>query len=150
VSGSDPDGLGPVVAEVDEVRLRLRARQLRGSMTLVEASRRAGLNRDELSRLEKGETSQVRFSTLARLVSIYRCSLDELLAVERVPMAEPLYSGALSALAEGALPLIETRRRATRRAPDLIIGDDAADQVVPVARTEPPHRRRRPVGTVHR
>jgi hypothetical protein len=54
------------------------------------------VNRDELSRIERGETVQIRFETLAKLVSGYHCSLEELLEVTTpgsaggAPWAEPL------------------------------------------------------------
>ena len=34
------------------------------------------LNRDELSRIERGETTQIRFETLAKLLAGYRCGLS--------------------------------------------------------------------------
>lgn len=107
----------PVVADVDGVRLDLHARRLRGEMSLVEAAFRTELNRDELRRLEKGETTQVRFSTLAKLLAAYECALDELIEVERVPVAAPLYAGALAALADGVLGGSAPGRRAVRRSP---------------------------------
>ena len=110
--GDGSEEFSPIVADVEGVRLLLHARQLRGRMTLVEASRRAGLNRDELSRLEKGETTQVRFSTIAKLLVAYGCSLADLVVVERVPAAAPLYAGALAALEAGELGCNRHGRRA--------------------------------------
>jgi DNA-binding Xre family transcriptional regulator len=54
----------------------------RGDLTL-EVARRGALNRDELSRLERGDTTQVRFATLAKLLAIYDCSLDDLITIEK-------------------------------------------------------------------
>jgi transcriptional regulator with XRE-family HTH domain len=140
----------PVVADVDGVRLLLHARRLRGRMTLIEASRRAGLNRDELSRLEKGETMQVRFSTIAKLLVVYGCTLDDLVEVERVPAASPLYAAALAALEAGALEDRGPRRRAVRRdaGDDLIAEGEEATSAQ--AADDAPRRRRSAVGTVHR
>lgn len=149
---SEGDGSGelsPIVADVEGVRLLLHARQLRGRMTLVEASRRAGLNRDELSRLEKGETTQVRFSTIAKLLVAYGCSLADLVEVERVPATAPLYAGALAALEAGVLGGNRPGRRAVRRSSDLdVISKDEEATFAPAV--EATSRRRRPaVGTVH-
>ncbi len=67
------------------------------------------------------------FSTLAKPIAVYECSLEDLLEVERVSATGPLYLGALAAFAEGTL------------------------QVKTWTPSEPlyPRRRRSPVGTVH-
>ena len=147
--GDGSEEFSPIVADVEGVRLLLHARQLRGRMTLVEASRRAGLNRDELSRLEKGETTQVRFSTIAKLLAAYGCSLADLVEVERVPATVPLYAGALAALEAGELGGNRHGHRAVRRSSDLdVISEDEEATFAPAA--EATSRRRRPaVGTVH-
>lgn len=147
--GDGSEEFSPIVADVEGVRLLLHARQLRGRMTLIEASRRAGLNRDELSRLEKGETTQVRFSTIAKLLVAYGCSLADLVEVERVPAAAPLYAGALAALEAGELGGNRHGHRAVRRSSDLdVISEDEEATFAPAA--EATSRRRRPaVGTVH-
>ncbi len=139
----------PVVAEVDGVRLRLQLRQLRGSMTLVEVARRGRLNRDELSRLERGDTTQVRFSTLAKLVAMYGCSLDDLIAIERQPEGTPLYGGALAALADGTVPASGPGRRAVLRSVhgDLVPNGDE-NEFAPSDHVRG-GRRRAAVGTVH-
>ena len=147
--GDGSEEFSPIVADVEGVRLLLHARRLRGRMTLVEASRRAGLNRDELSRLEKGETTQVRFSTIAKLLVAYGCSLADLVEVERVPAAAPLYAGALAALEAGVLGGDRPGRRAVRRSSDLdVISEDEEATFAPAVAGA--SRRRRPaVGTVH-
>lgn len=147
--GDGSEEFSPIVADVEGVRLLLHARQLRGRMTLVEASRRAGLNRDELSRLEKGETTQVRFSTIAKLLVAYGCSLADLVEVERVPATVPLYAGALAALEAGELGGNRHGHRAVRRSSDLdVISEDEEATFAPAAGAT--SRRRRPaVGTVH-
>lgn len=147
--GDGSEEFSPIVADVEGLRLLLHARQLRGRMTLVEASRRAGLNRDELSRLEKGETTQVRFSTIAKLLVAYGCSLADLVEVERVPAAAPLYAGALAALEAGVLGGDRPGRRAVRRSSDLdVISEDEEATFAPAVAGA--SRRRRPaVGTVH-
>lgn len=150
---NDVSDVEPVVAEVEGVRLRLHARRLRGALSLVEAARRAGLNRDELSRLEKGETTQVRFATIAKLLAAYGCSsVDDLVEVERVPeqRAVPLYAGVLAALADRALPASGPRRRAVRRSGGLDVIPAAEQGTFAPSSQEPPRRRRLPVGTVSR
>ena len=147
--GDGSEEFSPIVADVEGVRLLLHARQLRGRMTLVEASRRAGLNRDELSRLEKGETTQVRFSTIAKLLVAYGCSLADLVEVERVPATVPLYAGALAALEAGELGGNRHGHRAVRRSSDLdVISEDEEATFAPAAQA-PSRRRRSAVGTVH-
>lgn len=141
----------PVVADVKGVRLLLHARRLRGQTSLVEAAARAGLNRDELARIERGETTQVRFATLAKLLVAYECTLDDLVEVERAPATTPLYAGALAALAAGTLHGSGPQRRAVRRQAeyDLIpVGEEAmfaASDTAEIAQ----RRRRAPIGTVH-
>lgn len=147
--GDGSEEFSPIVADVEGVRLLLHARQLRGRMTLVEASRRAGLNRDELSRLEKGETTQVRFSTIAKLLAAYGCSLADLVEVERVPATAPLYAGALAALEAGVLGGNGPGRRAVRRSSDLdVISEDEEATFAPAAEATS-RRRRSAAGTVH-
>ncbi|HAM02630.1 MAG TPA: hypothetical protein DCQ30_10480 [Acidimicrobiaceae bacterium] len=75
----------PVVATHGDVELRFHARELRGERTLAETARLVGMNRDELARIERGETVQIRFETLAKLVSGLRCELSDL--IEVVPTA---------------------------------------------------------------
>lgn len=143
------DVMEPVVAEFKGVRLRVHARSLRGSMTLVEVARRAGLNRDELSRLEKGETTQVRFSTLAKLIAVYGCSLEDLVEVERPQTETPLYAAALAALADGTLPMAGRQRRAVRRSLSLDAVTEGEEEAFAPSALLPSRRRRSPVGTVH-
>ena len=139
----------PVVAELDGVKLRLHARRLRGSMSLVEVARRANLNRDELSRLERGETSQVRFSTLAKLLVVYDCGLDDLIEVEKSRSTEPLYAGALGAFADGTLGVSRQRRRAARRPAGADHVDDDESAMFVSSESVASSRRRTPVGTIH-
>jgi len=146
---NDDERVEPVVAEVEGVRLRLHARSLRGSMTLVEVARRADVNRDELSRLEKGETTQVRFSTLAKLIAVYGCSLEDLVEVERPQAEVPMYAAALAAIADGTLPATGPQRRTVRRPGSLDVIAEGEEVTFAPSEALPPHRRRSPVGTVH-
>lgn len=145
----DDEVVEPVVAEIEGVRLRLHARSLRGSMTLVEVARRANLNRDELSRLEKGETTQVRFSTLAKLIAVYGCSLEDLVEVERPQAEVPMYAAALAAIAARRLPATGPQRRAVRRPGGLDVIALGEESTFAPSEPSPSRRRRSPVGTFH-
>ena len=140
----------PVVATEHGVRLLLHARSLRGTQTLVEIATRAGINRDELSRFEKGETTQVRFATIAKLLAAYNCSLEDLFEVERAsqPESAPLYAGALAALTAGTLPR-SVSRRAVRRSTELDVVSDVEEQAFARSPVVSAGRRRAPVGTAH-
>lgn len=105
----------PVIADIAGIRLRLHARSIRGSMTLAEAARRANLSQNGLSRLEKGETTQVKFSTLAKLISLYGCALEDLIEVDRHPAEAPMYETALAAIADGTLAASGQQRRTVWR-----------------------------------
>lgn len=144
----------PVVAEADDVRLLLHVRAMRGERSLVEAARLVGMNRDELSRLERGETSQVRFATLAKLIAAYDCDLADLVEVRRRNGAQPLYASALAALGGGTLPAAQPSRRAVRRAADADISTEfEADVWVgtePAESQTPARRKRAAVGVVAR
>lgn len=120
----------PVVAEVDGVRLYWHVRALRGDRSLTEAAKMVRLNRDELSRIERGETTQIRFETLAKLLAGYRCELVDLFHVESTPSdtPQPLYEGALAALRSGVIKGATPTRRAVRRSSSFDAVDDADEQ----------------------
>lgn len=117
----------PVVAAWGDVELRWHAAELRGERSLVQAARELGVNRDELSRIERGETVQIRFETLAKLVSGYRCSLEDLLEVTTPGggTAAP-WGGPLAAVLEGRVRAGLPRRPD----PDTVA---AVDEVAPSA-----------------
>lgn len=93
----------PVVATHGDVELRFHARELRGERTLAETARLVGMNRDELARIERGETVQIRFETLAKLMSGLRCELTDLIEVVPTAAAEERapWMGPLAALRAG-------------------------------------------------
>jgi DNA-binding Xre family transcriptional regulator len=133
----------PVVAEVGGVRLVWHARALRGERSLTEAAKLVRLNRDELSRIEKGETTQIRFETVVKLIAGYQCQLTDLLHVEVEPTdtPKPLYEGALEALRAGAL-LPTSRRRTVRRASSLDVVDEGdARRFASAPEVQSPRRR---------
>ncbi len=69
------------VARDDQSALLLSLRFLRGDRSLEEVAGHAGIRADELSRIERGLTKQIRWETLLRLMRTYECRPDELLAV---------------------------------------------------------------------
>lgn len=150
-AGSADDA--PVIAEVEGLKLRWHARELRGSRSLVEAAALVGLNRDELSRIERGETKQIHFRTIAKLLAGYNCSVSELVDVEWVGeegAALPLYVHAVEALTHGVPPNQPPRRRAVRRSSEADVVEPGDEATFAPSLNEPaPRRRRSPSGTVH-
>ena len=145
----------PVIAEVDDVRLLWHLRELRGSRSLRAAAALVGMNRDELGRIERGETKAIRFRTLAKLRVAYRCSLGDLLEVAMVPAPRPtpLQAGVVAALSAGTLGGDGPRRRSVRRSTDGDVvneGDEALFAASNPADQSPPRRHRAPVGTLNR
>jgi DNA-binding Xre family transcriptional regulator len=144
----------PVIAEVGAVRLLWHARELRGARSLREAAALVGMDRDELGRIERGETKQIHFKTLAKLLAAYRCNLDDLFEVEVVPAPgpTPLYAGAAAALAGGRLPGTAPVRRSVRRSTTLDVvneGDESHLAASTQAAASRPRRRRAPIGTLN-
>jgi DNA-binding Xre family transcriptional regulator len=92
-----------VVAEEGEFTLFVRARELRGARSLKDMAAAIGIRPDELSRIERGVTRQIRFGTLLAMLRAFHCSADELLVVEDKPRTAPLYSGVIQALKDGRL-----------------------------------------------
>ena len=140
------------MADVGGVRLRWHARRLRGERTLAEAARLAGLNRDELSRIERGQTRQIRFETLAKLIVAYHCELSQLLEVETVPAEhpQPLYAPAVQLFADGVLST-PVRRRSVRRDGDADTTAPGDERSFGSSTGQTAGRRRRaPIGTVSR
>jgi DNA-binding Xre family transcriptional regulator len=154
VSSSPLEELGPetppvVAANVGDVQIVLHARQLRGGRSLREAAALVGLNRDELSRIEKGNTLQIRFETIAKLLSGYGCLLEDLIEVKSVPQesAKPLYEQAMSYMVEHGEIGNRPARRAVRRSLELDVQSEE-DRAAYIASTAPagiPGRRRSPL-----
>jgi DNA-binding Xre family transcriptional regulator len=70
------------VARDDQSSLLLSLRSLRGNRFLEEVASQAGIRADELSRIERGLTKQIRWETLLRIMRTYQCSPDEILSVK--------------------------------------------------------------------
>lgn len=138
----------PTIAEGATLRLRSNVRVLRGDLPLAQAARIVGIERNELRRIENGETSQIRFDTIVKLCGAYRCDIGDLFEVEHTSAAttEPVYAGALMALSKGLIG--PAPRRAVRRDASLDVAEpDRAGELV----TETSGRRRgRGVPTINR
>ncbi|MHB1511194.1 MAG: helix-turn-helix domain-containing protein [Acidimicrobiales bacterium] len=152
--GAEP-GADPIVARAVGVRLRFHARSLRGERSVAEAARLVGLNRDELARMERGETTQIRFETIAKLVAGYRCKLSDVIEVEPDPDAgssvpRPLYAGVLAALGAGVLKPESPRRRTVRRtsAGEILAEEDETGFALSSSAISA--HRRSPIGTLYR
>ena len=120
-----------VAANVGGLQVVLHARALRGERSLREAAVLVGLNRDELSRIEKGGTTQIRFETIAKILSGYSCSLEELMEVRKIPQEnkKSLYGHVVSYLAEHGAVGSEPAQRTVRSAPEVNMHEDE-DRVV--------------------
>jgi DNA-binding Xre family transcriptional regulator len=93
--------------------LFVHAGELRGSMPRTKAAKLVGIRADELAKIERGETSQVRWVTLLKLMRAYRCSLSDLVEVRTEPATSvrPAYAKGLAALRSGRLkPGLPARR----------------------------------------
>jgi DNA-binding Xre family transcriptional regulator len=116
----------PVVAAYGGIELHWHARELRGERTLADMAREIGMNRDELARIERGETVQIRFETLAKLMSGFGCGISDLL--EAVPTTHheeyAPWLAPLSALKDG---------RVRHGVPARHDPDDALDEALPPA-----------------
>ena len=94
---------------------------------MSEAADLVGLNKDELRRIEKGETRQIRFETIAKLLSAYNCTLDELLEVEAVDekVKDSIYEQALRFYVTNEDYSAQPLRRAVRRSESFDMQDEA-------------------------
>lgn len=142
------DAAAPVVAHTDDSRLRVHLRELRGGRSLSEAAELIGLRGDELGRIERGETKQIRFSTLLRILTAFDCSPDTLLEVERDDGGRGgRYAVAMDAFLAGSLPAPGTRRGRVRPASD--DEQDMADAIAFVEPIEPRRSTRGGAGTLN-
>ncbi|HUW87423.1 MAG TPA: helix-turn-helix transcriptional regulator [Candidatus Paceibacterota bacterium] len=83
-------GTETVVAEVaGENCLVVRVRELRGARTLSEVAARVGMRQDDLGRIERGETSSIRYETLLKLCTEFKVGPDEIFKVEPVTKSTP-------------------------------------------------------------
>jgi hypothetical protein len=131
-----------VVAQRDGVRLLLRCRELRGTRTLSEMANIVGVRQDELGKIERGETSSIRFDTLLRLCAAYQVSPGELLTIDHVDAKPTVLEEMLTAVLQGAAAThaVPSKRSRLRDEDVLMNLDDAATLV---EREEPTKRGRK-------
>ena len=78
-------GTDTVVAEVAGGNcLVVRVRELRAGRTLSEVAARVGMRQDDLGRIERGETTSIRYDTLLKLCTEFKVGADEIFKVEPV------------------------------------------------------------------
>ena len=84
--------------------LLLRARELRGALSLAVAAKRIGIRPDELGKIERGETKQVRWETLLGMAEAYEVEVGDLLVTaQTAPETAPAYAGILAAMRAGGI-----------------------------------------------
>ncbi len=103
--------------------LVLRARALRGSLSLAVAARRIGIRPDELGRIERGHTKQVRWETLLGMAEAYDVEVGELLVTTSRAPTQPAYAAVLAALRAGTISPAPPRRFIGD--PDLVLAERA-------------------------
>jgi DNA-binding Xre family transcriptional regulator len=140
-----------VIAERNGTRLTLRARELRGTRTLSDAAALIGIRHDELSRIERGDTTSMRFDTLLRLCDAYQVTPGELLHIEKDPATMSPLDHVLAAITAGTATTHRPPRNRARLTDDETVDDatddevaagiaDITDRDIPIRRT----RRRAP------
>lgn len=94
-----------VVASSPEGELAVRVRELRGERTLSEMAQMVGIRHDELGKIERGETSSIRFDTLLRMCQAFGVGVGDLLVVvPTAPKASPsLYDLVLAGVLDGTI-----------------------------------------------
>jgi transcriptional regulator with XRE-family HTH domain len=87
------------VATREGRELLRRARELRGELSLAAAAKRIGIRPDELGKIERGETRQVRWETLLGMAEAYEVEVGDLLVTAQAESeTEPIYAGLLAAM----------------------------------------------------
>ena len=95
----------PQVAAVGDQHLRIRLSEIRGSRTLREFAEEVGIRADEISRIERGETHQVRWETLLKIFIAGRVNIGDLFEMDTTPpqQGEPSWAAPLRALRAGTV-----------------------------------------------
>lgn len=139
-----PDTARPV-AQDGHLALFVHAGELRGGMSRAEAARLVGIRADELAKIERGETSQVRWVTLLKLMRAYRCSLSDLVEVRsESTQSEPAYAKALAAIRAGQLTAgLPRRRYVPERDVDDAVGEQPSPEVAELFGEPAPKRGRK-------
>ena len=118
---------GATVAARPGRTLLLRARELRGPLSLAAAAKRIGIRPDELGRIERGETKQVRWETLLGMAAAYEVEVGDLLVATSWPGVDPAYAPILAALRSGELVATMPPRRFTTD-PDVLLAERDAER----------------------
>jgi len=118
-----------VLASRDGTTLLLRARELRGDLSLAAAARRIGIRADELGRIERGETRQVRWDTLLGIAAAYDVEVADLLVTTNDPEVQPAYAGVLAAIRAGQISGATPKR--FRGDPDRALAERESITVLP-------------------
>ena len=127
-SSEHPDGA--TVAARSGRTLLLRARDLRGSLSLAAAAQRIGIRPDELGKIERGETKQVRWETLLGMAEAYDVEVGELLVATSQSRVEPAYAPILAALRSGQLVATVPPRRFALD-PDILLAERERELEIP-------------------
>ncbi len=121
---------GATVAARSGRTLLLRARELRGPLSLVAAAVRIGIRPDELGKIERGETKQVRWETLLGMADAYNVEVGELLVATPPPQDDAGYAGVLYAIRSGRLAASMPPRRFAHD-PDALLTERERDADAP-------------------
>ena len=119
-----------VLASREGRTLLLRARELRGDLSLAAAARRIGIRADELGKIERGETRQVRWETLLGIASAYDVEVADLLVTTSEPEIQPAYAGVLTAIRAGQISGATPKR--FRGDPDRALAERQTIAIPPV------------------
>jgi DNA-binding Xre family transcriptional regulator len=120
-----------VVAERDGARLTLRCRELRGTRTLSEMADIVGVRQDELGKIERGETSGMRFDTMLRLCAAYGVSPGELLTIDYDDSRPSVLEDMLAAVVKGNRKThTPPRKRRRLRDEDLFMNLEEASTIL--------------------
>lgn len=151
---TDQSGAATVAARRGRA-LILRAREIRGALSLTAAAKRIGIRPDELSRIERGETRQVRWETLLGMAQAYGVEVGDLLVTTAAEsQSPPAYAGVLAALRSGTIQPVIPRRfagdpdavQAERGDLDTVHAGVTADFAEPVPSAEVRRSAFRPAG----
>lgn len=144
-----------LVAQDHGARLHVRLREVRGERSLTELAEVVGMRQDELGRIERGETTSIRFTTLLKLSRALHVDVNDMFTVE-VTEAEPTRPATLlemleAAIAAGDLTTVRPGRRSRNGHPyDGVQNLDEAEAFMAAVSepTQPRGRVRGPVSTI--
>lgn len=102
-------------------QLVVRIRELRGDRTLSDVAAQVGIRQDDLSRIERGETSSIRYETILKLCTEFHVGPEALFRIEEenLETSSPLEK-VLAAVARGDIELHQVPKNRRRQS----IGND--------------------------